>query len=159
MENRISITISEEALAEINKAIATITQNLPDLINLTAADRQMLPKMGDKTVSFVNKNLEYARQNPRIVPSFLDMTEYQKDTLAAADIKKVLIPLEQLVEKLADTYLLSGSEAYTASLIFYNAVKGAAKAGEPGMKTIYDDLQSRFPGRGKPVPAPTSQSK
>ena len=157
MENRIAITISEEALAEINKAIATIIQNLPDLVNLTAADRQMLPKMGDKTVSFVNKNLEYARQNPRIVPSFLDMAEYQKDTVAAADIKKVLIPLEQLVEKLADTYLLSGSEAYTASLIFYNAVKGAAKAGEPGMKTIYDDLQSRFPGRGKPVPAPTVQ--
>jgi len=43
----------------------------------------------------------------------------------------------------------AGSEAYTASLIFYNAVKGAAKAGVPGMKTIYDDLQSRFPGRGK----------
>ena len=61
----------------------------------------------------------------------------------------VLIPLQQLVEKLDDTTLQAGSEAYTAALVFYTAVKGAARAGEPGMKTVYDDLQARFPGRGK----------
>ena len=151
MENRISVTISEEAQANILKAIEMINQNLPVLINLSASDRHMLPKMGDKSVAFVNKNLEYAKQNPAIVPTFLDMVEFEKDCIAANSIKKVLIPLVQLTEKLDDTYVLAGSEAYTAALIFYNAVKGAAKAGVPGMKTIYDDLQSRFPGRGKGV--------
>ena len=59
-----------------------------------------------------------------------------------------------MVEKLDDTTLLTGSEAYSAALVFYNALKGAAKAGEPGMKTVYADLQSRYPGRGQVVPAP-----
>ena len=104
--------------------------------------------MGDKTLAFVNKAFEYAYQNPKIVPSFLDLTEFGKDAAAVTNLKKVLIPLEQLSEKLSDTNLLAGSEAYMAALAFYNAVKGAAKAGEPGMKNIYDDLQSRFPGRG-----------
>jgi len=45
--------------------------------------------------------------------------------------------------------LLTGSEALAAALVFYNALKGAAKAGEPGMKTIYADLQSPYPGRKK----------
>ena len=148
MENRISIIISEEALANINKAIATINENLPDLINLSAVDRHKLPKMGDKTLAFVNKAFEYANQNPKVVPSFLDLSEFGKDTTAVTNLKKVLIPLEQLSEKLSDTNLLAGSEAYRTALVFYNAVKGAAKAGEPGMKNIYDDLQSRFPGRG-----------
>jgi len=148
MENQISITISEEAVANINKAIATINENLPDLINLTVDDRHQLPKMGDKTLAFVNKSFEYASQNPNIVPSFLDLTEFAKDTAVVTSLKRILMPLEQLNEKLSDTNLLAGSEAYMAALVFYNAVKGAAKAGQPGMKNIYDDLQSRFPGRG-----------
>jgi len=148
MENQISIIISEEALANINKAIATINENLPDLINLTVDDRHQLPKMGDKTIAFVNKSFEYASQNPTIVPSFLDLSEFAKDTAAVTSLKRILMPLEQLNEKLSDTNLLAGSEAYMAALVFYTAVKGAAKAGLPGMKNIYDDLQSRFPGRG-----------
>ena len=158
MENRISVMINEEAQANILKAIAVISQNLPELVNLSASDRQMLPKMGDKSVAFVNKTLEYAKQNPAIVPTFLDMGEFEKDTIAAANIKKILNPFEQMIEKLGDTYLLAGSEAYMAALIFYNAVKGAAKAGVPGMKTIYDDLQSRFPGRGKGAVVPATQT-
>ena len=148
MENQISITISEEAVANINKAIATINENLPDLINLTVDDRHQLPKMGDKTIAFVNKSFEYASQNPTIVPSFLDLAEFVRDPAAVPSLKRILRPLEQLNEKLSDTNLLAGSEAYMAALVFYTAVKGAAKAGLPGMKNIYDDLQSRFPGRG-----------
>jgi len=149
MENRVSITISEGAIANILAATETIVQNLPELINLTEEERHAIPKMGDKTVGFVSKNLEYSKHNARVVPDFLDLTEFEKDVNAVASLRKVLIPLKQLVEKLDDTTMQAGSEAYTASLIFYNAVKGAAKAGVPGMKTIYDDLQSRFPGRGK----------
>lgn len=149
MDNKVSVTISEEASANIQKAITVLLQNLPELINLTNEERQVNPKMGDKTVAFVSKNLEYSKQNPRVVPGFLDMVEFEKDVVAVTELKKVLIPLQQLVEKLDDTTMQAGSEAYTAALIFYNAVKGAAKAGEPGMKTIYEDLKSRFPGYSK----------
>ncbi len=86
----------------------------------------------------------------------MDMAEFEKDTKGFNELKKVLNPLQQMVEKLDDTTLLTGSEAYTAALVFYNALKGAAKAGEPGMKNIYADLQSRYPGRGQVVPAPTA---
>lgn len=149
MENKVSITISEETIAGILKSIASIEQNLPFMINLTAEERQALPKLGDKSLSFVNKSFEYAKQNPKVVPSFLDLKEFEKDVLAVTQLKKILIPLKQLFEKVDDTNLQAGSEAYTAALIFYNAIKGAARAGEPGMKTVYDDLSVRFPGRGK----------
>jgi hypothetical protein len=149
METRISISINEEALAKIDKAIETITQNLPELINLSSDERHTLPKIGDKSVTFVNKNLDYAKQNPMIVPGYLSLKEFEMDAVAVATIRKVMSPLEQLLEKLDDTNLLAGSEAYTAALIFYNAVKCGAKAGVPGMKKIFEDLQTCFPGRGK----------
>ncbi len=157
MENKISFVISPEAAANINKAIAMIDENLPELINLTADDRRSLPKMGDKSYAFVSKAFEYARQMPNVVPDYLDMSEFERDVNGFANLRKVLNPLARLVEKLDDTTLLTGSEAYTAALVFYTAIKGAEKAGEPGMKTVYADLQSRYPGRGPVVPVVTAK--
>ena len=149
MENKVSITITADAVAKINAAIATINSNLPLLINLTAEERQALPKMGDKTLAFVTKSLEYAKQNPSLVPTFMTVAEFEKDVNAVTQLNNILRPLQQLTEKLEDTTLEAGSEAYSAALVFYTAVKGAAKAGVPGIKNISDDLQARFPGRSK----------
>ena len=122
---------------------------MPAHINLTAEERQSLPKMGDKTLAFVTKALEYAKQNSTIVPTFMSVTEFEKDVNAAIQLNNILRPLQQLTEKLDDTTLEAGSEAYSSALVFYTAVKGAAKAGAPGMKNISDELQARFPGRNK----------
>ena len=151
MENKISFVINEEAKANINKAMETIIENLPVLVNLKAVDRRTLPKMGDKSFAFVSKAYEYAVQNPKVIPAFLDMAEFEKDTTGTAELRKILFSFRQLVEKLDDTTLLAGSDALNSALVFYTALKGAAKAGEPGMKTVYADLQSRYPGRTKGV--------
>jgi len=108
MENKVSVTISDEAVTAINEAINTIIQNLPDLINLTYEERKSIPKMGDKTVAFVIKNLEYAKRNPRVVPEFLDMNEFEKDALAVSGLHGVLVPIQQLSEKLDDTTMQAG---------------------------------------------------
>jgi hypothetical protein len=154
MENRVSFSITIEVEQSILDAIAQIESDLPMLINLSAEDRHDLPKMGDKTLAFVTKSLEYAKQNPGVVPPFLNIPEFEKDVNAATSMSKILRPLKQLLERIDDTTMLTGSEAYSAALIFYGAVKGAAKADVGGMKTVYDDLQSRFPGRSKTA-APT----
>lgn len=39
-------------------------------------------KMGEKTVSFVQKSYDYSRENPDLVPPFLDIAEYEKDIQA-----------------------------------------------------------------------------
>lgn len=147
LTNNISIVINQEAKANIQAAIETILGNLPKLVTLTNEERMELPKMGDKTVSFVNKSLEYARQNPTIVPQYFDIAEFAKDVDSVNVIFQILTPLKKLTEELDDTMLLAGSEAYMASLVFYTALKGAIGAGQTGLKHIYDDLSARFPGR------------
>ena len=149
MENKISVTVSPEVLVNVNKAIETIGQSFPFMINLKKDERRTLLKMGDKSIAFVNKSFDYARQNPAVSPVYLNMPEFEKDVVVVNTLTSVKHSLLQIIEKLDDTSLQAGSEAFNAALIFYNAVKGAARAGEPGMKTIYNDLQSRFPGRGK----------
>ena len=149
MENKVSISVSTAAAANIVDAIQEIERNLPLLINLTVEERKSLLKMGDKTLAFVGKTLDYAKQNPTLVPPFLDMVEFEKDVTAVQALSSILKPLQQLTEKLDDTTMQAGSEAFAAALVFYTSVKAAAKAGVPGMKTMFDDLQTRFPGRSK----------
>lgn len=147
LENKISVQLAATATTAIAAALQTIQTNLPFLLNLSADERKELPKMGDKTVAFVNKALEYAKQNPTVVPTFLNVAEFGKDVDLVNALTKISIPMSQISEKLDDTTMVAGSEAYSAALVFYNAVKAAEKAGVPGMKTVYDDLQARFPGR------------
>lgn len=145
--NNVSIVISKEVADSILKSIADIRSNLPKLITLTSEERQLLPKMGNKTVAFVSKSFEYAQQNPQVVPKFLDMAEYKKDVDAVNTLFPILVPLQKLVEELDDTIMLAGSEAYASSRTFYSALKNAMNSGETGLKNIHDDLSMRFPGR------------
>lgn len=150
MKNEISISLTPEARNHIANAINLLNDNLPiNLVHLTNEERRAIPKMGDKTVPFVTKALEYAKQNPSIVPPYLDVALFEIDVEAAILLSNILKQLSQIVEKLDDSFMLSGTEAYEASLLFYHSVRGAAKADVPGTKNIYEDLRKRFPRRKK----------
>ena len=55
--------------------------------------------------------------------------------------------LSRIADRVDDSLLLSGSQAYAAALAYYQSVKAAAKLGQPGAAVIADDLSERFPGR------------
>ena len=149
-KNQISFSIPESDLAEINAALATLEAKLqPHLVKLTPEERQDLLKMGDKTVAFVQKTLEYCQTNPDLVPSFIDLDELAIDVAAIQTIRAIYRPMSQMTNALGDTMSLSGSESFGTCLMFYNGVKNAMRSSNLKAETIYDDLSSRFPGRPK----------
>ncbi len=148
--NLVSFNIPEADLAEIKAAINVLTTKLmPHLKTLSPDERHDLPKMGDKTVSFVQKAMEYCQQNPDLVPPFLNVPELSKDVETVVLLRSIFQPLSQIYDGLSDTMILSGSEAYSGSLMFYNSAKSAMKSKVQKAETIYNDLQARFPGRPK----------
>ena len=56
--------------------------------------------------------------------------------------------VNQLGERINDTQLLAGSEAYVSALAAYRNFEAAASAGVSGADTIYDLLKSRFANQG-----------
>ena len=103
------------ALAKIREAR---TELAPYLHPLTPEQREILPKMGDKSLGFVTKMAEYAQALP--------------------------------------TRMVAGSEGYSAALIGYGALQGAAKNNQPGAQAAVAELAPRFarPAKAaKPVPA------
>lgn len=156
-ENRVSIILKPEDLKKVLDALVVVNTTLkPYLIALTPAERQELPKMSDGTVPFVKKSLEYAQTNAAFVPAYIDVNELKTDLNAVEALSQIFRPVAQLNLNLEDTITLSGSEAYVASLAFYNSVKQAAKMNVPGAKAIADDLRMRFGGQGK---RPASEGK
>lgn len=149
-ENKVSIVLKPEDLKQVLDAISAANAILrPYLVALTPAERQELPKMSDGTAPFVQKTLEYAQTNSGFVPAYIDVKELKTDFDAVEALAQIFRPVEQLYFNLSDTMTLSGSEAYVASLAFYNSVKQAAKMNVPGAKAIAEDLKIRFSGQGK----------
>lgn len=144
--NQVSIGNIEDDLKVIQDAMSVLEQKLkPLLVKISASERQELPKMGAKTLSFVIKATEYAENNPSLVPQFIDLKEVRKDISAVSTLRMLAGPLQSLSDMLNDTMLLAGSEAYSAALAFYGSVKYAARLNQPAAEVIYNDLKSQFP--------------
>ncbi len=148
--NRISVSITNETITEINSKLDELKELLaPCLVMLTMEERHDLPKMSEKSLSFVSKVHDYCASNPELVPDFMDVAELNMDFKTVSGLKPILGVITQLQSNLDDTLLLAGSEAYSASLMFYGNSQLSAKHGVPNAKPIVDDLKARFPGRSK----------
>ncbi len=148
MENKISVEFLQTDLEEIKTFIGKIKAKMPvGLVNLTPDERHFYVKMGDKTIAFVQKALDFAIMYPDLVPAYVNIAELKKDMEAVKAMQSILRQLEELTTLLDDSVLLSGSEAYIASLSIYNAAKDAARRNVSGAKNAVDELKLRFPGR------------
>ena len=150
-ENKISSEITEAMLTEINESINAINTTMASvlLFNLTASERMGTRSIGDGSLAFVDKALQYADSNPALLPPYLDLPEAKKDFKLARDLYGVLQKVNTLQRAIEDTMMVAGSEAFDAALIFYNSVKGASRVNVPGSQAVSDDLQKQFPGHTK----------
>jgi hypothetical protein len=146
--NRISLILQAEEVEQVKQLFSQIGQILaPRLINLTPDERVQLPKMGEKSIPFVTKGMEYLRIPGTPTPPYVNGEELEIDINAHESLRQIRQVAQPIVDMLDDTMLLCGSEAYVAVLAFYTYLKGAAKMNVPGAKTILDDLSTRFPSR------------
>lgn len=148
-DNRISATLSQADRDAVMKAIATIREKLPFLVDLTAEERRALPKMGDKSRAFVSKALEVATQNQDFLPRSFDLEEMRRDVEMFEALYPLLLALNQLQELMDDTYVAVGSEAYAAALLVYNYAKASGKGA--GLDAVVDEMGRRFARKSRSV--------
>lgn len=145
---KISYELSEESYGQIAQNIRSLDSLLTFAVNLTKEDRRKYQTMGDKTVTFVEKGVQYVDERPDLVPPYLDIPEFKRDLKLAKQLKELLIMVEPVVEKISDSYLAAGADAYEWARKLYSYVKTAANSGAPGSDTIAAELKKRY-GRRK----------
>ncbi len=145
IDNKISLTISEaqktaveEARAKLEDAVKTF------LIQITKEELKSLPKLGDGRIPFVDKASQYAVTDPEFLPPFADVPEFNTDFQAFKDVREMVRPLEQIVDGLVNSMMVSGSESYHFARNYYQTVQFNAKMGVPGAQTIYEDLKKLY---------------
>lgn len=153
-DNHISASFSPADREAVMKAIATIRQKLPFLIDLTTEDRRTIVKMGDKSRAFVSKALEVATQNPDFLPRSFDLEEMRRDLALYEALYPVLLSLTQLQELVDDTCMAAGSEAYASALAIYNYAKASGDV--TGLDAVIDEMGRRFTRRPKKKQVETS---
>jgi len=118
---------------------------LPFMSTLSKEDRMSLPKMGEKSLSFVTKSYELSQQHPELLPGYISLEDFKIDVADATGLLPVKDLLTQMLDLVNDTAMLAGSEAYSQALLFYSNAKQASKNNVPGAKAVFNELKSRFP--------------
>ena len=141
----IAAKLTDAELLTITTALTDIANVLKDkVVNLTPEERSKLYKMRNTRVSFAQRCMLYAQNNPALVPSFANYPEAQKDYNYYNQLLNLTQLTTGLAETLDDTLMATGSEVLQFCLIFYNNVKLAAQQNIPGSTSIYEDLNSFF---------------
>jgi hypothetical protein len=153
MENKHNQAIPRDVIEQIQDLLNQVKELMsPYAVALTPSERHSMPKMGEKSVAFVDKAHDIVEQNRQMCPPYLDIDAFNVDYEDANGLWALQNIATQVQEIISDTAMAAGSEAYQASLAFYNYIKIAAAQNVPGAKAIYEELRTRFP-RGKRKPA------
>lgn len=148
-KNLFDLVLTAEEEAQINEALNTLNDVLlAKLKILPKEEKRDILIMGDKSVAFVDKAHEVARQEGSLLSAFIDFEAFDRDVQAIGALRSIDFKLGQLVSAVEDSYAMAGSEAYRTSLIVYSLMKNAAKMGHPGAQDKLNELSKRFPGRG-----------
>ena len=142
LTNRINASLSEADRDAVLAAIALIESKLPFLEDLTPTERRDLPKLGDKSVAFVQHADTLTRHDDSFLPRSFDLPEFQGDAALFEALAPIRLALMHLTEKVDDTTMLVGSEAYVAALIIYQNAQINGQ-GE-GFDALLDELSRRF---------------
>ncbi len=152
-KNEIYFRLTEDELSNIQGLLSALNKTLvPKLKALTPADRHDILKLGEKSQAFVTKSYEYAIQHPELVPPYLNLEDMKINMDAVDSLRNIHQALEQLAALTHDSLILSGSDAYSAALVFYESVKVAAKNNFSSAQTISEDLSKRFNAQGHKKP-------
>ncbi len=154
--NRLNITATAAQITAVKSALQTISTNLPFLIGLTKQERGALPTIDVNNKAFTEDAINAAVNNPSLLTNYLSVPNMQTDLTLFTQLDELTLITRQLLERLEDTQLLAGSEAYVSALTVYKLVGSAADAGVPGADAIYDQLKARFAGQGGSGQTPTN---
>lgn len=146
--NRLNITATTAQITAVKTALQTIGTNLPFLTGLTTEERIALPAINVNNKAFTEDAINAAVNNTSLIPSYVNVPNMQNDLTLFTQLDEIILLTKQLLERLEDTQLLAGSEAFVSSLAIYKLIGSAADAGVPGADAIYNQLKQRFAGQG-----------
>jgi hypothetical protein len=142
--------VPAEVLQKVSGYLSKAIKELePFAAALSSEKKRCKPVLGERSYGFVEKSYRLAAANPKLVPSYLDMKEFEADFSDVHGFGVVRNTALQVLGLLEIIRRVSGSGALVAALKFYQNVRIATKQNIPGAGEAYKDLKPRFKNMGK----------
>lgn len=155
--NRLDITVTPAQIAAFKASMQDMENNLPFLIGLTIDERTTLPAINVDNKVFTEDAINAGVNNAAMLPGYISVSSMQNDFTFFNQLEEFVGMVKQFLEKLEDTKLLAGSEAYSSALMLYKLFGAAADAGIPGADAIVAQLRERFTSKGNsPIEKPVN---
>lgn len=142
--NRVKTTIPAADMADIRAAFQTIETKLDFLVGISPQERRGLPKMRVRNKVFTEDVINAMRYAPQFLPGYISLAELERDMELFEQLNELLSILRRLSQKMEDTQILAGTEAYSTALVAYQAFKISAQSGMAGADTIFQGLRENF---------------
>ena len=144
-QNLVSYVFTSEEFSALKQKISEIQEKIDAFaIELHLDDKRELKTLGDRSLPFTDHAFLLATQQQVLVPGFVNMEEFSKDLTLFKQAKELIKLLDVIYERLTDTYIAAGTDAFSTARKIYGSVKSAVKAGVPGAEVAYDELKKRY---------------
>jgi hypothetical protein len=141
----VSNVITDEDFNAIKQKIVELeTQVSAFAIELHIDNKPSLGILGDRSIPFTEHTFMLATERPEILPKYVDMEEFKKDIDLYKKCKELLKLVEIVHERIMDTHIAAGADAFSSARKIYNNVKNLVKINAPGVSVIYDELKKRY---------------
>lgn len=146
-ENQVSVTFTDEEVTIVKTAMAQIAAVLTGKVDsLTPQQRQQFGRVKYEKEVWIDHAKSHMDANTDKIPAYLDKQEFDTDYKAHKQLNELIALVEQQLNLMQDTNLLLGYDLDNAALMFYRAIKVAARNNDPGSRTIYQDMKQQYPG-------------
>ena len=141
----LKIGMTEVQKQAIINDINTIYNNMPYLILLTTKEKKQGMQLGNLAPTFLQRSLLLAKNNPNVVPSFIDMSDWGLDVQDHRSLCEIRTQLNKLQDAVNCTIIALEQEAMRVSLSFYKVAKSAETQGVMGASMIVEELSQMMP--------------
>ena len=128
----------------MDAAINTLQTILgPRYVQLDGEAIRRLPKMGEKSVAFVEDALEAAKDNPDTLPADFSVAEFDKALVVNKQMSRIDLRLEQITTGVSNMAILSGSSAMSRANQAYGFFQIGART-KAALKAVVERLSERY---------------
>ncbi len=144
-QDLVSYVFTEADFTALKQQISEIQAKVEGFaIELHLDNKRELKTLGDRSLPFTEQALLYATQQKSLVPEYINMEEFSKDINLFKQSKELIKMLAVILERLNDTSIAAGSDAFSTARKFYDSVKAAVKANTPGAAVAFDEMKKRY---------------
>lgn len=141
-------TMSEADQKAVKDALALIREKMPFLISLPKKKRMSLPKLGPKSMKFVQDSYMTTTNFPQAFPSLFNIDKFQKDVEFYMVLHELKMLADTIHEKIDSTHMAVGHEVMNSSLSVFKYVKNS-NSSHQGLIEMVERLKARFKRKSK----------